>query len=134
MFAQDDTTIDNLCKCLSTEFLLQDKGNIASYLSIQITHTTEPDGSSITITMTDFIRCWPHRQESHAKIHANDTSPSAESVAALFDASCNYCSIIGKLSFLAQNMHLDISMPIHMCVQYVNNPNQSHQDAVKYLC
>ena len=51
MFTQDDTTINDLCKCLSKEFLLSDEGNIAGYLGIQITHTTEPDGS-ITITMT----------------------------------------------------------------------------------
>ena len=51
MFTQDNATINNLCQCLSTEFLLQDEGNIAGYLSIQITHTTKPDGS-ITITMT----------------------------------------------------------------------------------
>ena len=25
-------------------------------------------------------------------------------------------------------------MPVHMCARYVNNPNQSLQDAVKYLC
>ena len=43
MFARDDTTIDDLCKCLSTEFLLQDEGDIAGYLGIQITHTTELD-------------------------------------------------------------------------------------------
>ena len=51
MFTQDNATLDELCKCLSTEFLLQDESNIVGYLGIQITHTTEPDGS-ITITMT----------------------------------------------------------------------------------
>ena len=25
-------------------------------------------------------------------------------------------------------------MAVHMCARYVNNPNQTHQDAVKYLC
>ena len=39
MFTRDDTTINDLCKCLSTEFLLQDdEGDIAGYLGIQITH------------------------------------------------------------------------------------------------
>ena len=51
MFTQDNTTINNLCKCLSTEFLLQNKGDITGYLGIQITHMTELAGS-ITITMT----------------------------------------------------------------------------------
>ena len=51
MFARNDSIIDDLCKCLSTEFLLKDEGDIEAFLSIQITHMTEPDGS-ITITMT----------------------------------------------------------------------------------
>ena len=50
MFTCNDTIIDDLCKCLSTEFLLKDKGNIEGFLGIQIMHMTEADGS-ITITM-----------------------------------------------------------------------------------
>ena len=138
-FAQDDTTINDLCQCLSTEFLLQDEGDITGYLGIQITHTTEPDGS-ITITMT---------QPSLINQILEDNGLTGEKVTqkhmpamqilqlnlstALFDATWNHRLLIGKLNFLAQNMHPDISMPIHMCTHYVNNPNQSHQDAMKYL-
>jgi hypothetical protein len=50
MFARDDSIIDDLCKCLSTEFLLKDEGDIEGFLGIQIMHMTKPDGS-ITITM-----------------------------------------------------------------------------------
>jgi hypothetical protein len=50
MFTSDDSIIDDLCKCLSTKFLLKDEGDIEGFLGIQITHMTEPDGS-ITITM-----------------------------------------------------------------------------------
>ena len=51
MFTCNDSTIDDLCKCLSTKFLLKDEGDIEGFLGIQITHTTKPDGS-IMITMT----------------------------------------------------------------------------------
>jgi hypothetical protein len=54
--------------------------------------------------------------------------------AAPFDAPWNYRSIIGKLNFLAQNTRPDISMAVHMCARFVNQPNRTHQDAVKYLC
>ena len=53
---------------------------------------------------------------------------------ALFDATWNHRSMIGKLNSLTQNTHPDILMAIHMCARYVNNPNWTHQDAVKYLC
>ena len=56
------------------------------------------------------------------------------SSAAPFDTTWNYQSLIGKLNFLMQNTQPDISMPVHMCACYVNNPNRSHQDAMKYLC
>ena len=140
MFTQDDTTIDDLCQCLSTEFLLQDEGNITGYLGIQITHTTKPDGS-ITITMTQPSLIDQILEDvglTGKKVTQKHTpAPNILQLnlsTALFNATWNYRSLIGKLNFLAQNTCLDISMPIHMCARYMNNPNQSHQDAVKYLC
>ena len=50
IFAHDDSIIDDLCKCLSTKFLLKDEGDIEGFLSVQITHMTKPNGS-ITITI-----------------------------------------------------------------------------------
>ena len=140
MFAWDETTIDDLYKCLLIEFLLQDGGNISGYISIQITHTTELDGS-ITITMTQpglidqilvdvGLTGKKVTQKYMPATQVLQPNPST----APSNASWNYCSIIGKLNFLTQNMHLDISMPVHMCAWYVNNPNWSHHDAVKYLC
>ena len=43
MFAHDNSIIDDLCKCLSTKFLLKDEGDIEGFLGIQITHMTKPD-------------------------------------------------------------------------------------------
>ena len=50
MFTCDNSIIDDLCKCLSTKFLLKDEGTIEGFLGIQIMHMTKPDGL-ITITM-----------------------------------------------------------------------------------
>jgi hypothetical protein len=62
-------------------------------------------------------------------MHSNtDTAPP-------FDVTWSYHSVIGKLNFLAQNTHPDISMAVHVCARFVNNPiRRIHQDAVKYLC
>jgi hypothetical protein len=54
--------------------------------------------------------------------------------AAPFKASWSYCSIIGKLNFLAQNTQPDIAFAVHQCAQFVSNPNQTHQATVKHLC
>jgi hypothetical protein len=53
--------------------------------------------------------------------------------AAPFDAPWSYCSIIGKLNFLAQNRQPDITFAVHQCARFVSNPNQTHQAAVKHL-
>ena len=140
MFTQDNTTINDLCKCLSTEFLLQDEGNIAGYLGIQITHTMAPDGSiAITMTQPGLI---DQILEDIGLVSEKVTQKYMPAMQVLqlnlstapFNATWNYQLIIGKLNFLVQNTCPDISMPVHMCACYVNNPNHSHHDAIKYLC
>ena len=141
MFAHDDSIIDNLCKCLSTKFLLKDKGDIEGFLGIQIAHMTEPDGS-ITITMTQPGLMIDQILEdvglTGEKVTQKCTPASKilppDPNATPFDATWNYQSLIGKLNFLTQNTHPDISMAVHMCARYVNNSNRTHQDTVKYLC
>ena len=54
--------------------------------------------------------------------------------AAPFSVPWNYRSMIGKLNFLVQNTPPNISFAVHACTRYVNNPNQKHQEAIKYLC
>ena len=140
MFTCDELTINNLCKCLLTEFILQDEGDMTSYLGIQITHMTQLDGS-ITITMMQpsLIDQILEDVGLTGKNVTQKYTPTTQVLqpnltTAPFDASWNYHSIIEKLNFLMQNTCLDVSMPFHMCALNVNNPNCSHQNAVKYLC
>ena len=39
-----------------------------------------------------------------------------------FNKQWSYCSIIGKLNFLAQNTRPDISFAVHQCAKFCNNP------------
>lgn len=139
-FAKDDKTITDLCKCLSTEFLLKDEGDIENFLGINITHKLDDDGS-VTITMTQSGLIDQILEDVGLvgdKVLQKKT-PAREVLlphptAAPFDAEWSYRSIIGKLNFLAQNTRPDISMAVHQCARFVNKPNRMHQDAVKYLC
>jgi len=45
----------------------------------------------------------------------------------------NYRSIIGKLNFLAANTRPDISMAVHNCARFCNNPTLLHEQAVKRI-
>jgi len=56
----------------------------------------------------------------------NDGSPREE--------NWHYCSIIGKLNFIAANTHPDISFAIHQCAKYSNQPHLLlHKKAVKQI-
>jgi len=46
---------------------------------------------------------------------------------------CSYCLIVGKLNFLVQSTHPDITYAINMCTCYLNNPNLMHYQAVKCI-
>jgi hypothetical protein len=140
VFANKDETITDLTKCLSTEFLLEDEGDIENFLGINIKHTVNSDGTvQITMTQTGLIDQILEDVGLVGDKVSQKRTPAKEILqpnpnAAPFDAEWNYRSIIGKLNFLAQNTRPDISMAVHMCARFVTNPNRVHQDAVKYLC
>ena len=50
-----------------------------------------------------------------------------------FQEQWAYCSIIGKLNFLVQNMCPDIAYTVHQCAKYSISPRESHGKAVKYI-
>jgi hypothetical protein len=45
----------------------------------------------------------------------------------------NYCSVIGKMSFLAQMTRPDIAFAVHQCARFSNGPKLLHEKAVKHL-
>ena len=44
-----------------------------------------------------------------------------------------YRSVIGKLNFLEKSTHPDISISIHQCARFSENPKRSHTEAVKRI-
>jgi Reverse transcriptase (RNA-dependent DNA polymerase) len=129
IFAKNDATIDDLCQLLSTKFLLKDEGNIENFLGIKIDHDLAADGTvMITMTQPGLINQILEDVELVGDKIIQKKTPAREVLhahadAAPFDATWNYCSIIGKLNFLAQNTRPYISMAVHMCAQFINNPN-----------
>ena len=146
IFADDDFTIDDLCKSLLSNFLLKDEGDIEDFLGIHLTKSINPADRSVTFTITQpglidqiladigLIRDSDDSSPPHGKFIPATEVLHPHPNAAPFSASWNYHSVIGKLNFLMQNTHPDISFTIHTHAQYVNGPDQKHQDAVKYLC
>ena len=45
----------------------------------------------------------------------------------------HYRFVMGKLNYIAQNTHLDISFAVHQCAPYSSNPMALHELAVKCI-
>ena len=45
----------------------------------------------------------------------------------------HYHSVIGKLNFLEKSTHPDISVSVHQCARFSENPRKSHAEAVKRI-
>jgi hypothetical protein len=50
-----------------------------------------------------------------------------------FSLNFGYCSVIGKLNYLAQTTRLDIVYTTHQLAKYSSNQRQPHGEAVLYL-
>jgi hypothetical protein len=151
ILSHDSKTIDDFCDDLSKDFALTSEGDIEDFLGVHINIKSNPTDSyapiQLKLTQPGLIdqilmdvgihpdqqkandRSRPHTKFVPAReiLHPSPNSPP-------FSASWNYRSIVGKLNFLAANTRPDISMATHMCAKYVSNPNQAHQEAIKYLC
>jgi hypothetical protein len=118
----------------------QNCNNIENFLGIKIDHDLTANGTvMITMTQPGLINQILEDVGLVGDKVTQKKTPAREvlqvhSEATPFDTTWNYHSIIGKLNFLAQNTCPDISMAVHMCARFANNPNRIHQDAVKYLC
>ena len=45
----------------------------------------------------------------------------------------HYPSVIGKLNFLGKATQRDISISMHQCARFIENPKHSHAEAVKWI-
>mmetsp|Transcript_20491 Transcript_20491/g.29245 ORF Transcript_20491/g.29245 Transcript_20491/m.29245 type:complete len:426 (+) Transcript_20491:2855-4132(+) len=133
IFAKDDTIIDNLITDLQKDYLIGDTGSVQDFLGIRITTDNKGRIHMIQSGLIDSIirdtgltsgktRETPADQILHPD---KDGPPRIE--------KWNYRSIIGKLNFLAQNTRPNISMAVHNCARFCNNPTLLHEQAVKRI-
>jgi len=108
-----------------------------------VTQQENPNGTIDTITLTQIglittilndigiteRDCWPKTRDMlitevlHPYLDAAPYPSSAP----------NYCSIIGKLNFLAQSTRPNILYVVNSCVCYLNFPNQMHYLTIKQI-
>jgi len=132
-FSKDDTTIDSIINQLSTSFKTGDQGSIQDFLGIRITTDAQSrihlrQEGLIQEILQDLGLASSHPKPTPAihVLHPDHNGHPREEF-------WNYCSIIGKLNFLAQMTRPDISMAVHNCARFSTKPTQLHEQAVKRL-
>ena len=117
-------------------FTIEDEGTVSNFLGVKINHSND---CMITLTQPQLI-------DSIIKdLNMNDNTKSraipaytskllrkdadGESV----EANFHYRSVIGKLNFLEKSTHPDISVSVHQCAQFQDNPKRSHLQAVRTI-
>jgi len=135
IFAKENSTIDALIKTLNETYLLEDQGTVSDYLGIRISK----NASTKEITMTQPGLIDSILQDLHLPTgsHTKDTPAMGilhpDRQGHPREDKWNYRSLIGKLTYLAQNTRPDISFAVHQCARYSNNPTALHELAVKRI-
>jgi len=133
IFTKDNSIIDRLIDDLKHNYLIGDTGSVQDFLGIRI--TKDKDGR-IHMEQTGLIDKFI-REIGNSSSKTSDTPADQilhpDKTGAPRNNKWNYRSIIGKLNFLAQNTRPDISMAVHNCARFCNNPTQLYETAVKRI-
>jgi hypothetical protein len=135
IFAKDDATIEALIKSLNQTYLLEDQGTVSDYLGIRITRN--PVTKEIHMVQPGLIDSILQDLHLDSSSHTKDTPalgilhPDRDGHP--HEDKWNYCSLIGKLTYLAQNTRPDLSFAVHQCAHFSNNPTALHELTVKRI-
>ena len=117
-------------------FTIEDEGAVGYFLgvrmnchddgTIMLTQAQLIDSIIEDLNMKDKTKPRPIPAYSSKLLHKDTDGESTE-------ANFHYCSMIGKLNFLEKSTHQDISVGIHQCTRFQDNPKKSHLQAVRAI-
>ena len=139
IFGPDNSSIDTVVADLqacSHRFTVDDQGDIGDFFGIQVTRF--PDGT-IQLTQPKLIEAIIkdlHLQSgSNTKktpavpnnlLHKDTDGPD-------MTPDFHYRSVIGKLNFLEKSTRPDLSVSVHQCARFSEQPKRSHAEAIKRI-
>jgi hypothetical protein len=113
---------------------LEGQENASNYLGINITQ--DEHNKSITMIQTGLIESIIHdvglTSSSNTKVTPSDSILHADPSNTPWQDTWNYQSVLGKINFLAQNTHPDISFVVHQCARFCTKPTALHEIALKH--
>ena len=139
VFRPNDQSIDQVVQDLracSRQFTVDDQGDVGDFLGIQV--QKQNDGSILLSQpqLIDSILKDLHLQSSSnskktpsvttSQLHKDTDGPE-------MTPEFHYRSVIGNLNFLEKSTRPDISVSVHQCARFSENPRKSHAEAVKRI-
>ncbi len=134
LFSSSEQVLDDLISSLQSDFKLTHKGDVSTYLGINIQH--HPDGS-LELVQPDLIQ----KIITAAGLESNSTQHDTSSTAILHEDpdgsdrehTWSYHAIIGMLNYLASSTQPDIAFTMHQCACFCTNPKRSHELAMRCI-
>ena len=131
IFSLDKTIINDIISVLSKNYKIGEQGSVQDIVGIRITSdasgsTTFRQDGLITSILQDLhlLEAAPKYTPVIHVLHPDTSGAPREEL-------WNYRSLVGKLTFLAQMTHPDISMAVHNCARFFSHPTSLHEQAVK---
>lgn len=127
----------NSMKYGSENFILTDEGDIDKFLGIEITHRENGEFElSQPFLIQRVLNLLGIEDNGHDLPATIRLTPAAEKVlnrdleGKPRKKSWGYRTAVGMLSYLQANSRPDISMPVHQCARFCNDPKLSHEQAI----
>ena len=139
VFGPTNDSIDQVVTDLrasSRKFTVDDQGDVGDFLGIQV--QKQEDGS-ILLTQPQLIDSI--LKDLHLQSNSNGKKTPSVTTSLLhkdidgpeMTPDFHYRSVISKLNFLEKSTRPDISISVHQCARFSENPKKSHAEAVKRI-
>ena len=134
-----DTAINEAISAIrlsKQNFTIEDEGAVGNFLGVKIDCS---DDGMITLTQPQLINSIIKdlNMKDNTKLKAIPACSSKllhkDADGESIEANFYYCSVIGKLDFLEKSTRLDISVSVHQCAPFQDNPKRSHLQAVRTI-
>jgi len=133
LFSPDATVIDEIINSLGRQYVIGDKSSIQDFVCVHIAHDSTGGiqfsrPALVTSILQDLNLQDCHRKFTPAIFVLHPDHGGQPRIEAW-----NYHSVVGKLNYLAQMTHPDISMAAHNYARFSINPTYSHKQAIKCI-
>ena len=139
LMSTTDVAIDEVISLLRSSkqnFTIEDEGAVGDFLGVKIDCS---DNGTITLTQPQLINLIIKNLNMK-----DNTKPRAipacskkllhkDAVGESIEATFHYRSVIGKLNFLEKSSYPDMSVSVHQCARFQDNPKRSHLQAVRTI-